>query len=290
MRARDAASAATAGIGPNLFLGEGRARHLRPSMSDDGIGELDEQALSGETVWRHRPITRHLGHRSGHRRAPGDVPRPRPACGVAALDERILYREFGVNAEYLIDHAHGIEALHHRRDPGVPPASRPSTVNGQVLSRNYSYDEALTVLREMVDASVLELVETQACVASSISLYRGLWRTRSARLRRLDASAAARQYVDACGHRRSTTAEDMLLASQAAGQARTRRRTCHARTAIAERRPAAAAEGAPAAHAGQSYAVNTGRAPPGGTSAHTRTRSTAAQARRSERTRAADAS
>ena len=29
--------------------------------------------------------------------------------GVCGLDEGTLYREFGVNAEYLIDHAHGVE-------------------------------------------------------------------------------------------------------------------------------------------------------------------------------------
>ena len=125
--------------------------------------------------------------------------------GVAALDERILYREFGVNAEYLIDHAHGVEPCTIAEIQAYRPQAT-SMVNGQVLSRNYSCEEALTVLREMVDASVLELVD-RGVVASSISLYAG-YGSEVRELRRLDASGSA-SYVDGCGHRRSSTAEDI---------------------------------------------------------------------------------
>ena len=71
--------------------------------------------------------------------------------GIAALDERILYREFGVNAEYLIDHAHGVEPCTIAEIQAYRPQAT-SMVNGQVLARNYSYSEGLTILREMVDA------------------------------------------------------------------------------------------------------------------------------------------
>ena len=79
-------------------------------------------------------------------------------------------------------------------------------VNGQVLPRNYSHREALTVLREMVDSSVLDLVD-RGVVASSISLYVG-YASEVRELRRLDVSGSA-SYRDGCGNRRSSTAEDI---------------------------------------------------------------------------------
>lgn len=193
---------ATAGIGPNLFLAK-VALDITAKHEDDGIGELDEEHFR-QDIWRHRPITDIWGIGPGTAERLAKY-RVYDLMGVAALDERILYREFGVNAEYLIDHAHGIEPCTIAEIQAYRPQAT-SMVNGQVLSRNYSYDEALTVLREMVDASVLELVD-QGVVASSISLYVG-YGSEVRELRRLDASGSA-SYVDGCGHRRSTTAEDI---------------------------------------------------------------------------------
>ena len=193
---------ATAGIGPNLFLAK-VALDITAKHEDDGIGELDEERFR-QDIWRHRPITDIWGIGPGTAERLAKY-RAYDLMGVAALDERILYREFGVNAEYLIDHAHGIEPCTIAEIQAYRPQAT-SMVNGQVLSRNYSYDEALTVLREMVDASVLELVE-RGVVASSISLYVG-YGSEVRELRRLDVSGSA-SYVDGCGHRRSTTAEDI---------------------------------------------------------------------------------
>lgn len=193
---------ATAGIGPNLFLAK-VALDITAKHEDDGIGELDEERFR-QDIWRHRPITDIWGIGPGTAERLAKY-RVYDLMGVAALDSRILYREFGVNAEYLIDHAHGIEPCTIAEIQAYRPQAS-SMVNGQVLSRNYSYDEALTVLREMVDASVLELVE-QGVVASSISLYVG-YGSEVRELRRLDVSGSA-SYVDGCGHRRSTTAEDI---------------------------------------------------------------------------------
>lgn len=52
-------------------------------------------------------------------------------------------------------------------------------MNGQVLSRDYSFEEARTVMREMVDTSVLDLVERKV-VCDQISLYVGYGRRRGA--------------------------------------------------------------------------------------------------------------
>ena len=45
-----------------------------------------------------------------------------------------------------------------------------STTTGQVLSKGYAYEQAYTVLREMVDNAVLDLVDKHV-VCDSISLF-----------------------------------------------------------------------------------------------------------------------
>ena len=202
---------ATAGIGPNLFLAK-VALDISAKHAPDGIGVLDQERFRRD-VWRHRPITDIWGIGPGIANRLAKY-RVHDLMGVAALDERILYREFGVNAEYLIDHAHGIEPCTIAEIQAYRPQAS-SMVNGQVLSRNYSHDEALTVLREMVDASVLDLVD-QGVVASSISLYVG-YASEAHEVRRLDVSGSA-SYRDGCGRRRSSTAEDIPRSTSRPGQ------------------------------------------------------------------------
>ena len=91
--------------------------------------------------------------------------------GVAECEEAKLYREFGVNAEYLIDHAHGREPC-TIADIHAYVAKSESISNGQILFEDYRFDDALTVLKEMVDPLVLELIERRK-VTDSISLSVG---------------------------------------------------------------------------------------------------------------------
>lgn len=162
---------ATAGIGPNLFLAK-VALDITAKHVADGIGELDEESFRRK-IWPHRPITDIWGIGPGiaARLAKYNV---YDLMGVAALREDILYRELGVNAEYLIDHAHGREPCTIAQIHAYKPAAT-SAVNGQVLSRDYGYEEARTVMREMVDASALDLVD-RGVVASQISLHVGYGR------------------------------------------------------------------------------------------------------------------
>ena len=56
--------------------------------------------------------------------------------GVANMREDVLYKEFGVNAEYLIDHAKGyepctIKEIHEYH------SKKNSISNGQILFKNY---------------------------------------------------------------------------------------------------------------------------------------------------------
>ncbi|MBC2889792.1 DinB/UmuC family translesion DNA polymerase [Gordonibacter massiliensis (ex Traore et al. 2017)] len=166
---------ATAGIGPNLFLAK-VALDITAKHADDCIGFLDRAEFE-RTIQTHRPITDiwNIGPGIAKRLAKYGV---RDLRGVCEMSEAVLYREFGVNAEYLIDHAHGVEPCTIADIHAYEPSAH-SLMNGQVLPCDYTYDEAKDVLKEMVDQLVLDLVD-KGLVADSVSLYVGYAKERGA--------------------------------------------------------------------------------------------------------------
>ena len=165
---RETGIPATAGIGTNLFLAK-VALDVCAKHAPDGIGQLDEETFKRD-IWFHRPITDIWGIGPGIARRLEKYG-ARDLASVAAMREETLYKEFGVNAEFLIDHAWGQEPCTIAEIQSYVPEGR-SMTNGQVLPSNYSFDEARMVLREMIDASVLELVESGQA-ADRISLFIG---------------------------------------------------------------------------------------------------------------------
>jgi DNA polymerase V len=85
--------------------------------------------------------------------------------GITQIDEKVLYKEFGINAEYLIDHANGIEPCTIQEIHDYKTKSS-SLSNGQVLFEDYKYDDALLVMKEMVDLLTLDLVEKHLVIDS----------------------------------------------------------------------------------------------------------------------------
>lgn len=159
---------ATAGIGTNLFLAK-VALDIVAKHAPDHIGVLDE-ATFRETIWYHRPITDiwNVG--------PGTAKRLEKygifdLHGVTLLPKETLYREFGVTAEYLIDHANGRESCTIQEIHNYKPKSH-SISHGQVLFRAYSVEEAELILKEMVYGTVLELIEKHL-ITEHVSLYIG---------------------------------------------------------------------------------------------------------------------
>ncbi len=152
---RETGICATAGIGTNLFLAK-LALDITAKHADDHIGHLDEEEFK-RTVWHHRPITDiwNIGPGIARRLEKYGV---RDLFGVCWLDEATLYREFGVNAALLIDHAHGIEPCTIADIRGFSPRST-SIASGQILPEGYNREDARLILREMVEGSVLELVD-----------------------------------------------------------------------------------------------------------------------------------
>ena len=159
---------ATAGIGTNLFLCK-LALDITAKHVEDGIGFLDSAEFH-RSIWNHRPITDiwNIGPGIANRLLKYGV---KDLEGVAKLPPSVLYQEFGVNAEFLIDHSHGVEPCTIADIHAYEPQGS-SLTNGQVLMCDYSFDEGLMVLREMVESSVLELVEKHL-VTDCISLYVG---------------------------------------------------------------------------------------------------------------------
>ena len=164
---------ATAGIGTNLFLCK-LALDITAKHVEDGIGFLDEEAFR-RTIWNHRPITDiwNIGPGIANRLLKYGV---KDLEGVARMPPSVLYEEFGVNAEFLIDHANGIEPCTIAQIHAYEPQGS-SITTGQVLSSDYSFEEGLVVLREMVESSVLELVEKHL-VTDQLALYVGYARER----------------------------------------------------------------------------------------------------------------
>ncbi len=159
---------ATAGIGTNLFLAK-IALDIMAKHANDGIGYLDEERFR-QHIWEHRPITDIWGIGPGIARRLESLG-AFDLKGITQIPEEALYKEFGVNAEYLIDHAWGQEPCTMADIHTYRPSSS-SLSTGQILSRPYSFEEGRTILREMVESLSFDLLEKRA-VCDRISLYIG---------------------------------------------------------------------------------------------------------------------
>lgn len=159
---------AACGVGTNLYLAK-VALDILAKHETDRIAYLDE-ARYREKLWKHKPLT------DFWRVGRGTVERL-SNMGICTMEEiahareSLLYKSFGIDAELLIDHA-------WRREPVTIAdikAYRPkntSLSSGQVLPRDYSYEEGILVVKEMADLLCLDLVD-QGLVTSHISLVIG---------------------------------------------------------------------------------------------------------------------
>ena len=153
---------ATAGIGTNMFLCKVAmdilAKHAEPDCNGVRIAILDERSFR-KKLWSHTPITDFWRVGKGYSKSlerygiytMGDVAR----CSI--LNEDLLYKLFGVNAELLIDHSWGWECTTISDVKECKPENK-SISSGQVLSCPYNYEKSRLILKEMVDLLVLDMV------------------------------------------------------------------------------------------------------------------------------------
>ena len=156
---------ATAGIGTNLYLAKIAmdivAKHIEPDADGVRVSQIDEMDYR-RLLWDHQPLTDfwRIGHGTANRlaqagiRTMGEIAR----CSLEPAWEEYFYKSFGVHAELLIDHAWGWEPCTMADIKKYRPASS-SLSSGQVLSEPYDYAKGRTIVREMVELLVLDLVE-----------------------------------------------------------------------------------------------------------------------------------
>lgn len=159
---------ATAGIGTNLYLAKVALDIMAKHVSDH-IGYLDEKTYC-RTLWDHKPLT------DFWRIGPGTVRRLNSLGlltmgDVAHANEDALYRMFGIDAELLLDHAWGREDTTIADIKAYRPENS-SISSGQVLARDYSFEECRLVVKEMVDDLCLNLAD-RGLVTGSVTLTLG---------------------------------------------------------------------------------------------------------------------
>lgn len=153
---------ATAGIGTNLFLAKVAmdivAKRAAPDQDGVRIAELNELTFR-TLLWDHRPLTDfwQIGPGKMRRLAKYGIYTMGDIAQVSLEDEEWLYRQFGIDAEILVDHAWGIEPVTLSDIKSYSPKANSRSV-GQVLPRPYKYGEARLVFSEMIDQLVLDLV------------------------------------------------------------------------------------------------------------------------------------
>lgn len=159
---------ATVGIGSNLYLAK-VALDITAKHSSDNMGFLDE-GIYRQKLWHHQPLTDfwQIGPGTAIRLSMLGIT---DMYGVAHCDEDVLYKIFGVNAEYLIDHSWGREPCTIADIKAYKPKSN-SISNSQILFEDYKTQDAFLVMKEMVDVNVLQLTENHL-VTNHISLFIG---------------------------------------------------------------------------------------------------------------------
>lgn len=145
----------TAGIGTNLYLAK-IALDITAKHAKDHIGYLNEE-LYRETLWDHKPITDfwQIAGGTAKRLEQYGIYTMR---GIANCPEDLLYRIFGINAELLIDHAWGRESCCISDIKNYKTKSK-SVSFSQILTRDYAYEEAKTVMIEMAYNGCRELMK-----------------------------------------------------------------------------------------------------------------------------------
>ncbi len=154
---------ATAGIGTNMYLAKVAmditAKKMQPNEFGVRLARLDEMSYK-KLLWDHRPLTDFWRVGKGYQKkleannmyTMGDIAR------MSINNEDLLFKLFGVNAEFLIDHAWGYEPCTIKDAKNYKPSSN-SISEGQVLHSPYTYEMTSLIVREMVDNLSLQLVE-----------------------------------------------------------------------------------------------------------------------------------
>ena len=165
---------ATAGIGTNPYLAKVAmditAKRIRADKDGVRIAELDEQSYR-EKLWAHEPLTDFwmIGEGKANRLAKWGVRTMGDIARLSLTNEDLFFREFGVDAEILIDHSWGIEPTRMEHIKNYRSATK-SFNEGQVLKCGYDYEKTRIIIREMTEQLVKRLVDSDM-VADGLTMF-----------------------------------------------------------------------------------------------------------------------
>lgn len=153
---------ATAGIGTNMYLAkiamDIEAKHISADADGVRVAFLDVLGYR-KKLWEHKPITDfwRVGKGVASRLYARGIYTMKDIAICSLRDEELLYHEFGISAEILIDHAWGYEPATMSDVKSYKPKNN-SISQGQVLSEPYDFEKGLLIVQEMTDMLVLDLV------------------------------------------------------------------------------------------------------------------------------------
>ena len=164
---------AAAGVGSNLYLCKLAmdivAKHIPPDPEGVRIAELDEESFR-YLLWDHQPLTDfwQVGPGIAKRLNKHGIYTMGELARASITREDLLFKEFGVNAEILIDHAWGLEPCGMAEIKAYRPSER-SICEGQVLTCPYTCEKARIIVQEMADSLAFRLCE-KGLVTESLTL------------------------------------------------------------------------------------------------------------------------
>ncbi|MBE5905243.1 MAG: DNA methylase [Lachnospiraceae bacterium] len=171
---RNTGITATVGLGTNLYLAKVAmdivAKNAPADKDGVRIAYLNED-LYKFRLWNHRPLTDfwQIGNGKARRLETNMLFTMGDIAEKSQIDEEWFYRTFGIDAEILIDHAWGIEPV-RMCDIKNYQSDSSSLTNGQVLPRPYTYKEARTVFKEMVEVLCTDMYKKHV-VSDQFSWY-----------------------------------------------------------------------------------------------------------------------
>ena len=157
---------ATAGIGDNFFLAK-VALDIYAKTAKNGIAKLNSNEIK-EKLWPITPLHKvwSIGART---EAKLNAMNLFTVKDIATSNVDYLKSKFGIMGEQLWRHANGIDDadIHEKYEPKERSLSL-----GQVLFRDYKKDEAITIIREMVD-TLTSRMRNEEKMCNMVSIYVG---------------------------------------------------------------------------------------------------------------------
>ena len=157
---------ATAGIGDNFFLAK-VALDIYAKTAKNGIAKLNSNEIK-EKLWPITPLHKvwSIGART---EAKLNAMNLFTVKDIATSNVDYLKSKFGVMGEQLWRHANGIDDadIHEKYEPKERSLSL-----GQVLFRDYKKDEAIIIIREMVD-TLTSRMRNEEKMCNMVSIYVG---------------------------------------------------------------------------------------------------------------------